>query len=784
MEIYGKRESASGHSGRRRATELRAAVSPSDWHPDRVSLTACSIPEQRRAGARVRGAAKIGGFPPRTAGIRRCFGHRTEDEGWLLLQDVRLAMRRMRRNPLFALSVAGTLAIGLAADDRDLHRRRRRAAEAAAVSGLRARWCASPPTTRRLDSARRRPVATGARGLRAAVGRVRVDRRHLADHRESDRLRSSGARRSAAGERATTSTCSACGPALGRTFTMRDEIPGIATVAVISDALWRRGFGGDPADPRPQAAHRRRRLRNHRGDAADVPPSHADTRDRYRGVGADRLEGGAVHQAVLQRALHAGGDRPGDAGHVDRRGARAVSRAWAPSWRANTPTSIPTRLGWTPRVHPLAADLVATVRPALLVLMGGITFVMLIAISNISNLLLIRAVAREREIAVQRALGASRWRIVSGVLAEGARARARRRRGRVPGQPVGRRSAAASRARQAAACVGHRRGRSRLPVCAADRRGRRPAGRSRSGAAVGAHRRRRSPEVVRQGRARRHAGPPAQHAGDRAGRDRRWCCSSAPACWCAASGTCRPSRPACRRRSCSRCASGCRSRTIPSPAPTSITRKRVALIRGVIDRLAASGEIRHAGLTTALPATRDSGSPAFAVEGWTPDRSDLATATSISVTPGYFPALGVRLVQGRLLHEQDDERAPRAAVINETLAKTYFRGEDPVGRRFHFVNGRGQVPPNSQRITIVGVVGDVKEDGHRRARATADLPVAAASRRRCRWRSWRAAGVRRRPPRWCSRRCSRSIRICRSMRCAAAKSSSPRSSRSAASRRA
>ena len=58
-------------------------------------------------------------------------------------------------------------------------------------------------------------------------------------------------------------------------------------------------------------------------------------------------------------------------------------------------------------------------RPALLVLMGGIAFVMLIAVSNISNLLLIRAVAREREIAVQRALGASRWRILSGVLVEG-----------------------------------------------------------------------------------------------------------------------------------------------------------------------------------------------------------------------------------------------------------------------------------------------------------------------------------------------------------------------------
>jgi putative ABC transport system permease protein len=108
---------------------------------------------------------------------------------------------------------------------------------------------------------------------------------------------------------------------------------------------------------------------------------------------------------------------------------------------------------------------------------------------------------------------------------------------------------------------------------------------------------------------------------------------------------------------------------------------------------------------------RDSGAPAFAAEGWTPDRSDLATATSVSVTPGYFPALGMRLIQGRLLQDQDDDRALRAAVINETLAKTYFRGEDPIGRRFHFVNSRGQVAPNAPWITIVGVVGDVKEDG-------------------------------------------------------------------------
>ena len=84
------------------------------------------------------------------------------------------------------------------------------------------------------------------------------------------------------------------GPALGRTFTMRDEIPGIATVAVISDALWRRGFGGDP-----QILGRKLRIDEDVYEIIGVmPPTFrhptTDTRDRYRGVDADRLEGGAV----------------------------------------------------------------------------------------------------------------------------------------------------------------------------------------------------------------------------------------------------------------------------------------------------------------------------------------------------------------------------------------------------------------------------------------------------------------------------------------------------------
>ena len=80
----------------------------------------------------------------------------------------------------------------------------------------------------------------------------------------------------------------------------------------------------------------------------------------------------------------------------------------------------------------------------------------------------------------------------------------------------------------------------------------------------------------------------------------------------------------------------------------------------------------------------------------------------VFVDENYFTALGVPLLGGRFFTERDDRGAPLVAIVNETLAKKYFAGVNPVGR---FIKDGGPERPDNPWMTVVGVVGDVKYDG-------------------------------------------------------------------------
>ncbi len=88
-------------------------------------------------------------------------------------------------------------------------------------------------------------------------------------------------------------------------------------------------------------------------------------------------------------------------------------------------------------------------------------------------------------------------------------------------------------------------------------------------------------------------------------------------------------------------------------------------------------------------------------------KEKLGTADYCAVSPAYFRALGIPLVRGRLFDDRDGPAAPHAALISESLARTRWPGRDPIGASVEFGNMDGDIRP----LTIVGIVGDTREYG-------------------------------------------------------------------------
>ena len=130
----------------------------------------------------------------------------------------------------------------------------------------------------------------------------------------------------------------------------------------------------------------------------------------------------------------------------------------------------------------------------------------------------------------------------------------------------------------------------------------------------------------------------------------------------------------------------------------------IRIVRTLRQRFTELSGVQSVGATRLLPLTGTIGDWSITLEGHTKLPGDNPNGDWQVVTPGYFKSMGMKLVRGRFFAETDAEKAPVVAVINETMAKRYWPGEDPIGKRFR-VN-RETYP----WITIVGIVGQVRQN--------------------------------------------------------------------------
>jgi len=503
------------------------------------------------------------------------------------------------------------------------------------------------------------------------------------------------------------------GAQVGRVFSASDAQPGIAELAVISDALWRRRFGGDP-----NVLGRRIRIDNDMYSIIGVAP--ASFRHPGRGTETDVevwapagwLASPFSPQPIRRAYLLQGGLGRLKTGLSVATAQQRVD-ALAEHARQQYPADYPAGAGWALRVIPLHDDLVGDVRPALMTLLAAVGFVLLIACANVANLLLARSSVRQREVAIRRALGAGRARLIAQLLTEsvllstvggtlgllvaiwGVDGLLQLSPASLPRlHDVGVDGVVLAFTAGLSIVTGVLFGLApAIQGSHADlHQVMREAGRSAS--AGGRTTRLRSTLVVGE-----FALALVLLVGAALLVQSFWRLQHVSLGFNPASVlTARLWLP---------------QPNLPESGPYFTHDARVSFYTRVLDRIAALPGVEAVGGVTSLPLAGAPGRSAFTIEGRPAAAGDIPNSEASFVTPGYFRALGVDLVRGRLFDDHDDVHAPLALVVSESFARQFFPGEDAIGKRIgpgaRGRNGGGplQAAPVNW-LTIIGIVRDVK----------------------------------------------------------------------------
>jgi putative ABC transport system permease protein len=476
---------------------------------------------------------------------------------------------------------------------------------------------------------------------------------------------------------------------IGRTFAGDDGVFGAPRVVVLSDGFWRRVLGGEPgivgrtinldAEPYTVVGVMSEGFEFPTGSNAQLwTPLTFDPKDLH----------GRSRRA---RSLMVVGRLANDATSTQ---ANEELKLLAARIAAEHKDS---NDGWSATVIAAHDQLVATSRPALMVLMGAVGFLLLIVCANMSNLLLARLSGRRREMAVRTALGANRWEVVRPVLAEslllalgggilglfvaiwGVRLLASLPEARLP------------RMEQIELDSGVLLFTMLISTAVAIAFGLLPAlHMSRSDLRVNLNES--TPSTATRG-ARRLLNAIVV--------------VEVALALVLLVGAGLMTRSFARLLQVD-------PGFVPDNVlaaqvflPTTKYRERHRLVQffeDVLDRVKRAPGVDAASAVSVLPMYDVGAASAlpFSVEGRQPPRNEDPLADVRIVAPGYFETMKIALKEGRFLDEQDTTDAPRTSVINEMMARRYFPEGSPLGRTI--VNPHG-------KSVVVGVVGDVRNQG-------------------------------------------------------------------------
>jgi putative ABC transport system permease protein len=473
-------------------------------------------------------------------------------------------------------------------------------------------------------------------------------------------------------------------PMLGRVFTAEEALPGGPPVIVLGDGLWRRRFGADVnivGRSVPVAGGSAVVIGVMPPALRPLPWGSEEYWEPFRLDPANRARHGRYAQVIGR--LRAGVTV--DAAQRDMsRITRDLEREY-PEFDT----------GWSASVLPLTDQVVGSARQALLVLLGAVSLVLLIACANVGNLMLVRADGRRREFAVRTALGAPRWRLVRQWLLESGLVA-------VAGGVMG--LLLAAWAVDLLVASGPR-GLPRLAEIGLDTRVLSVAAVMSLGigalvglpAALGGGGRslavRESGRLTADGRAARLRGGMVVIQ-----------VSLALVLLAGAGLLVRSLQrlmaidPGFDPRQLLTATVSLPEGTYPDGA------RQAAFLSQLLDRVRTLPGVSAAGAINFIPLAEPTASTRFTIVGRPAPAPGQWTSADIRVVePGYFAATGIPMLRGRAPTGADQASAPPIVLINETMARRYWPGADPIGQRLQVGWSHPEAKPE-----IVGVVGNVR----------------------------------------------------------------------------